>query len=265
MTTTYRHAGLHTARAVHHLSQLVSEFGPSEPAVPVPGRGLRARVTIDGVGVTLAAGRAGAVPASRRGDNQGTIVVEAPDRESLTQAEASVDSHLHRLAGPDPLTLAWSDPVRPATVADDPALLALDRRSWDETSSNRARRAPERPTFFSRGGRSPNGLLVAERDGALVGMVKVHPKSPFPESAHVFAVLNLVVAPEIRRQGVATVLLTVAEHVARERGARTLSLMVRGVNQPAIRLYADHGYVIEERFPHVDDLSLIKTIDAPGA
>jgi len=81
-------------------------------------------------------------------------------------------------------------------------------------------------------------------------------------------VIHLVVAPERRRQGVAAMLLTVGEHVALARGGRKLNLMVRGGNLPALRLYADHGYVVEGHFlkeflingNYVDDLSLSKQI-----
>jgi len=258
MTTTYRHAYLHTERAGQHFSQLAREFGVA-PAESIVGS-RRARISLAGAGVTLAVDRAG--------PDRGTVVVEAADHETRIEVEQTVGSLLHHLAGPDPLSLSWSDPVRPATLADDQALLDLDRRSWDEASSLPSRRMRERSRFFSTGGRSPEGLLLAERDGDLVGMVKVHPKSPFPESAHVFAVINLVVAPERRRQGVAAMLLTVGEHVALARGGRKLNLMVRGGNLPALRLYADHGYVVEGHFlkeflingNYVDDLSLSKQI-----
>jgi ribosomal-protein-alanine N-acetyltransferase len=55
-------------------------------------------------------------------------------------------------------------------------------------------------------------------------------------------VLNVAVAPEARRGGVARRILAEVERVAREQGARVSMLEVRRTNQPAIALYLSLGY-----------------------
>jgi ribosomal-protein-alanine N-acetyltransferase len=55
-------------------------------------------------------------------------------------------------------------------------------------------------------------------------------------------VLNVAVAPEARRRGVAQALLDEAEGRARAMGARVAMLEVRRSNAPAIALYRSRGY-----------------------
>jgi ribosomal-protein-alanine N-acetyltransferase len=55
-------------------------------------------------------------------------------------------------------------------------------------------------------------------------------------------VLNVAVAPEARRQGVARAILDRVEAQGREQGARVAMLEVRRGNQPAIALYLSLGY-----------------------
>ena len=162
--------------------------------------------------------------------------------------------------------------VRPATSADDAALVVLDRTSWSTESGFPSVFAKEQAAFFS--DRNPPGsFLVAELDGVLVGYVKVELKyPPLPEAAHVFGIRGLVVARRARRAGVASALLVAAEDYARSRGGRKLSLNVLGGNVTAQRLYARHGYVLEGRHRaefvidggYVDDLTLAKEISPLG-
>ena len=53
---------------------------------------------------------------------------------------------------------------------------------------------------------------------------------------------RLVVSPDFRRQGLARLLLSGAEDLARESGKGTVGLHVSGNNLPALRLYEDEGY-----------------------
>jgi [ribosomal protein S18]-alanine N-acetyltransferase len=55
-------------------------------------------------------------------------------------------------------------------------------------------------------------------------------------------VLNVAVAPEARRRGVARALMREAEERASERGARIATLEVRRSNAAAIELYRSMGY-----------------------
>ena len=84
-------------------------------------------------------------------------------------------------------------------------------------------------------------------------------------------VLGLAVAPEARRRGVATALLTAAEERARARGARKLSLRTFSTNPHAISLYTRFGfqregvlraeYLIDGQY--VDDVLLAKYLTGP--
>jgi ribosomal protein S18 acetylase RimI-like enzyme len=155
--------------------------------------------------------------------------------------------------------------VRPATAADDAALLALDRVGWTPGSGFPSVLDREPTAFFSER-RRPDDVLVAEVDGDVAGYVVVTPKGPFLESAHVFALWSLVVSVRARRRGVATALLEAAERAAAGRGATKLSLHVLGTNTAAQRLYERHGYLVEGRHRDeylidgaaVDDLTLAK-------
>jgi ribosomal-protein-alanine N-acetyltransferase len=60
-----------------------------------------------------------------------------------------------------------------------------------------------------------------------------------PDELHV---LNVAVAPEARRRGVARAVLAKVEAGAREQGARVAMLEVRRSNAPAIALYRALGY-----------------------
>ena len=158
--------------------------------------------------------------------------------------------------------------VRPATSADERALLALDRIAWSTESGFPSVFAREQGIVFSER-TPPESFLVAELDGAVVGYIRVEPKyPPLPEAAHVFGIRGLAVDPRVRRGGVASALLVAAEELARSRGGRKLSLNVFGGNDRAQRLYARHGYVLEGRHQeeffidgaYVDDLTLAKVI-----
>jgi putative acetyltransferase len=84
-------------------------------------------------------------------------------------------------------------------------------------------------------------VIVAEaRDGRVVGRLSVA-RDTHPASAHV-ADLGLMVAKDVRRQGVGWALLEAAVEWARESGVRKLELHVFPWNEPAIRLYERFGF-----------------------
>jgi ribosomal protein S18 acetylase RimI-like enzyme len=114
--------------------------------------------------------------------------------------------------------------VRPAVPADGPAIAAVLTGSWGET------------TVVGHGvvrdaGRLPG--FVAERDGAVVGVLTYHVGGSDLEVVTVDAVE--------RNAGVGTRLLAAALDLARERGLRRLWLVTTNDNVDALRFYQRRG------------------------
>ena len=82
------------------------------------------------------------------------------------------------------------------------------------------------------------GMLVAVDESLPVGYICVVDD----RSSGAARVTDLVVAPEHRRQGIASALLTAVQAWALERGARRLVLEMQSKNQPCIRLAQKFGY-----------------------
>ncbi|HYB86247.1 MAG TPA: GNAT family N-acetyltransferase [Streptosporangiaceae bacterium] len=137
--------------------------------------------------------------------------------------------------------------VRSARPGDEAGLARLDAAAWTPASgfpSVTERASDPFFTFFTASG-PPGEYLVAELDGRLAGYVRLRPVTELRENAHVLGIMGLAVAPDARRQGVASALLAAAERHARARGARKLSLHVLGTNAAAERLYERLGFVRE--------------------
>lgn len=120
--------------------------------------------------------------------------------------------------------------LRLRALAADPAAfgstlereLAFTDATWQERSAS-----AERPTW------------VAERDGALVGLVSALPRE---EAADEVELVSMWVAPEARGSGAAPALIHALVAWARERGATRVSLWVNAANARAERAYARSGF-----------------------
>lgn len=92
-------------------------------------------------------------------------------------------------------------------------------------------------------------LLVAERDGTVVGTGGLHPVS-LPQQVrrrHV-AMLGISVAPEAQRQGVGAALMqAMCDYADRWMGTQRLELTVYVDNAAAIALYRKLGFEMEGR------------------
>ncbi|WP_186319209.1 GNAT family N-acetyltransferase [Streptomyces sp. SAJ15] len=137
--------------------------------------------------------------------------------------------------------------IRPATLTDDPALAELDRRTWSPLHAVTARPRPAGPFFDDRS--RPDGLLVAEVDGAVAGYIRLGTPTPLPCNAHVRQIQGLAVDDRVRGRGVARALLGAACEEARRQGATRITLRVLGHNTPARRLYASEGFAVEGVLP----------------
>lgn len=132
--------------------------------------------------------------------------------------------------------------VRPATAADLPRLHAIDlaTRSTRSSPADPSRLAdPERFRADL-----PN-LLVAVVDGTVQALALLGRPSPLRSNDHVVMLQGLDVHPEVQRRGVGRRVLAAVLDEARRRGARRVTLRVLAPNEPARRLYASMGFVVE--------------------
>jgi ribosomal-protein-alanine N-acetyltransferase len=78
--------------------------------------------------------------------------------------------------------------------------------------------------------------LVAEEKGEIAGFILTDRDGP---AGHI---ITLDVAPEARRKGLGTALLSAAHSSLAEHGVRDVELETSTVNQPAIAFWKHHGY-----------------------
>ena len=120
--------------------------------------------------------------------------------------------------------------TRPATLADVPTVLDL----WDLAASPYAstRDEPEAVERLL----SHNALLVAERDGVVVGAL-IAAWDGWRGNMY-----RLAVHPEHRREGVARALVESGEETLRSRGARRVTALVAREDAAARALWLELGY-----------------------
>jgi ribosomal protein S18 acetylase RimI-like enzyme len=141
--------------------------------------------------------------------------------------------------------------VRPLLPRDLGAVLAIETaaRPWT------AQWTPESYLGASGGGLR---AWVAEDDGRVVGFIltrtllpkECRPPSPPAGAEGEVEILNLAVAEETRRRGVARALVETALRQGVASGAALAFLEVRASNAPACALYAALGFQVAGRRPH---------------
>jgi len=127
-----------------------------------------------------------------------------------------------------------------AELMDAPQREALPRRFRKPTGPVRLRDRTEKLMH------DPNTFLaVAQLDGRVVAVVNcgLSKMGDFPQKHRITSLLvrGLVVRPELRRQGIATVLVGKAMEWARENGATEVQANVYDFNQPAAAFFASLG------------------------
>jgi [ribosomal protein S18]-alanine N-acetyltransferase len=122
--------------------------------------------------------------------------------------------------------------IRPATLADAPALMGLER-----TAVTTAHWSEQRYLDLFSSAATPRIALVIEDQSLLEGFLIAR------ASTDEWEIENLVVAASARRRGCGTQLLGEFFRVARQHGARMLFLEVRESNLAARRLYEKCGFV----------------------
>lgn len=171
-----------------------------------------------------------------------------------------------------------SDPVpsdlviRPAVEADLDTVGAICVAAYDAAGQLEPG-SPYAATLSDARSRMADGLLlVAERDGVVVGTTTITPPgSEFREIGRDDEVefRFLAVAPEAWRTGVGDALVAACEQHARETGAAALAICVRDTNTSAAAMYERMGFRrIPDRDwtprPGVDLLALTRPVPAPA-
>ncbi len=93
-------------------------------------------------------------------------------------------------------------------------------------------------------------ILVAGLSRQLVGFTQLFPSFSSADAGRTFILGDLFVAPEARREGVATALVAEAMKVARAHGAVSLSLSTARANVQAQTLYESLGWKQDDFFYH---------------
>ena len=133
--------------------------------------------------------------------------------------------------------------VRLGRPDDEAALSRIDRATWSELSSPAPPPNADTPFFSER--TRPEDVLVAQRDGSVVGWAKIEHPTPFPSTDHVWTITGLAVDPEAQGGGVGKALVEALAEEARARGAKRLTLRVFAPNEQARRLYERCGFEVE--------------------
>ena len=140
--------------------------------------------------------------------------------------------------------------VRPARLEDRAACVRLWQALQDEQAGldPAHRLAPDAAERWANDVRewvrSPvDAVLVAEREGEVVGLVTAHPHRPAPLYADRLLVWldDLYVAPEARGTGIGSALLDAAETFARALGAEAVEAGIRAANGPMRAMWARRG------------------------
>lgn len=160
--------------------------------------------------------------------------------------------------------------IRPATEADLDAIGEICVAAYDAAGQLEPG-SPYATTLRDSRSRMTDGLLlVAERDGSIVGTTTITPPgSSFREigSDDEVEFRFLAVAPPAWRTGVGEALVAACEQHARETGARALAICVRDTNTSAAAMYERMGFTrIPERdwtpLPGVHLLALTRPVPA---
>jgi ribosomal protein S18 acetylase RimI-like enzyme len=161
--------------------------------------------------------------------------------------------------------------IRTATEDDDEALAALARDSWSADTTPTPQEVEYRPFFAN--GATPGDVIVAARDGTLVGYVLTGGGFPIASHAHVAHLRGLAVAPSAQRIGLGRRLVERALGELATRGASRVRSRVLSTNAASLAVHAACGFVEEGRLHGefiidgigpVDDVLLAYRFDDPA-
>ena len=133
--------------------------------------------------------------------------------------------------------------IRPFSDADRPGMIALYRAAWHAAYDTiDGADAIERLIACQLFGGNPamfdlmpgDAALVAERDGAIIGGIRGHPRDGIVHLS------GMYVVPELQRSGVGQALL--ADLLAKFPGAKAFQADVRPTSTSALQFYERHGF-----------------------
>ena len=128
--------------------------------------------------------------------------------------------------------------IRPATVADLPAMMALEKRA-----ATAAHWSPEQYEALFRASDPGRVALILWEESDLLGFVIAR------VVGEEWEIENIAVGGPARRRGLGTRLLGELLDLARAKDAAAVFLEVRESNAPAISFYEKHGFVRNGRRP----------------
>ena len=131
--------------------------------------------------------------------------------------------------------------VRQAELEDVDALVPLfdAYRQFYEQPSDLTR---ARNWLRARIGANESVVMIAERDGGVVGFAQLYPMYSSVQTSRIWVLNDIFVPPENRRAGIATELLRAAIGYARDDGASRLQLETGRRNEAARALYRAAGW-----------------------
>ena len=140
--------------------------------------------------------------------------------------------------------------IEAATPEDIPALCALLSALFaQEAEFTPDAAAQARGLAMIIGDPRVGCVLVARRDGEVVGMVNLLFTVSTALGERVVLLEDMVVAPSVRGAGVGSALLTAAIDFARAQRCPRITLLTDRVNADAQRFYARHGFTASDMLP----------------
>ncbi len=137
-----------------------------------------------------------------------------------------------------------------ATLADIPALCGLLSALFaQEAEFTPGTAAQARGLAMIVSDPRVGSVLVARRDGEVVGMVNLLFTVSTALGERVVLLEDMVVAPSVRGAGVGSALLTAAIDFARVQRCPRITLLTDRVNADAQRFYARHGFTASDMLP----------------
>jgi [ribosomal protein S18]-alanine N-acetyltransferase len=148
-------------------------------------------------------------------------------------------------------------PVRPATAADLPALLAVETAAFAE---HRYDRTSARQLRHALASASAIVLVAEDKHGSVTGYAHLLKR----KTSRRLRLYSVAVLPNCHGQGFGRALLVAAQDLAQQSGFNGLHCEIRADNTLSLPYYRNNGFVLLRRLPAYypdgcDGLKLLKT------